>query len=111
MQATANSALDLTIGIYRRTVTQDAAGRVTPTYPNTATYTVAGNLAQPTAGQLANYGYRVGSLAAWQVRMPIGTDVRATDRLLVNGQVLEVQVVLAPQTYETSLLLIASEVK
>lgn len=109
LQADMASLMDQTIQITRRSVAQGATGNVVPTYGAVAT--VAGTLSQPTAGQLANYDYLVGSLAAWQVRLPAGTDVRASDRLVVAGQTLEVHVVLTPQSYLGAIRLLAAEVK
>jgi hypothetical protein len=72
---------------------------------------VNGSLSQPTGTQLQNYDYLIGALAAWQVRVPVGTSVQATDQLHVGGQVLEVQIVLQPQTYQGAIRLLATEVK
>ncbi|MGZ6375502.1 MAG: hypothetical protein ACXWPI_12375 [Ktedonobacterales bacterium] len=109
MQATATSAGDLSIAIYRATLTQDGEGNVSKSF--TLHATVNGNLAQPTVGQLQNYGYAIADLATWLVRVPVGTDILIGDRLTVNGQNLEVQVVLTPQSYSTSTRLLAAEVK
>lgn len=113
MQATSNSAGDLSIAIYRPNATQDAEGNVIKPWPAgwTLHATVNGNLAQPTASQLANYGYAIADLAAWMVRVPVGTDVQLGDRLLVNGMNLEVQIILVPQSYQASTRVLAAEVK
>lgn len=110
MQATANASADVTFDLQRRTTGQGATGNVTTSYGHVAN--VSGSLAQPTAGQMQNYGYKIGSLAAWQVRLPVGTDVRETDHLVTpDGQTLEVQVILAPQSYQTAVRVLASEVR
>lgn len=110
MQAVANSAMDLTLTQKRNSPTQGPTKNVIDNYVTVATLT--GNLAQPTAGMLANYNYRVGDLAAYLVRLPYGTDIRASDRLVTtDGQTLDVQVVLTPQSYATAIQCIASEVK
>jgi len=109
MQADATASMDLSVEIKRRGTSQGPTGNTIPTYSHLAN-TVC-NLALPTAGQLANYGYVIGSLAAWQVRLPAGTDVTTTDYLIVSGQTLEVQVVLTPQSYPTAELVLASEIK
>lgn len=111
MQATSNSAGDLSIAIYRPTLTQDGAGNVVKTFPGTPTHTVLGNLAQPTASQLSNYGYAIADLATWMARVPVGTDILIGDRLVVSGQNLEVQIILNPESYSTSTRVLAAEVK
>lgn len=111
MQATSNSAGDLSIAIYRPTFTQDGEGNVTKTFPGTPTHTVLGNLAQPTASQLSNYGYAIADVAAWMVRVPVGTDILIGDRLTVNSMNLEVQIILVPQSYQASTRVLAAEVK
>jgi head-tail adaptor len=93
----------------RLTVGQDGEGNVTRSYALTAT--VMGNLAQPTAGQLQNYGYAIADVAAWVARVPVGTDVRIGDRLIVGGQTLEVQIELQPQSYQTAMRVLCAEVK
>ena len=109
MQASANAALDLSVAIYRRAPSQDAEGNVSTNYALHAT--VSGNLAQPTAGQLANYGYAIGDVNAWMVRVPVGTDIKIGDQLRVNGYNLEVQVVLQPQSYQTSMRVLCAELE
>lgn len=109
MQATVGSALDQTITVQRATRTSDGAGGFTVTYAPVAV--VTGNLAQPTAGQLQNYDYLIGSLSAWQVRVPQFTNVQETDKLLVGGLTLLVQVLLRPHSYETAWMLLATEIQ
>ncbi len=43
--------------------------------------------------------------------MPIGTDVTHQDRLLIDGQTLEVHILLNPRSYEIFHSCIAAEVK
>lgn len=110
MQATVQSAFDVLLTQKRNVPTQGPTKNVVDNYVTVGT--VVGNLAQPTAGMLANYDYRVGDQASWLVRLPVGMDIRASDRLITpDGQVLDVQVVLAPRTYETGRQVIAAEVK
>ena len=109
LQAASQAAGDLTITVQRLTITQDAEGNTLRSYATAAT--VSGNLAQPTAGQLANYGYAIADVAAWMVRVPVGTDVRIGDRLVVGSQTLEVQIQLQPQSYQTSERVLCAEVK
>jgi|SRR6185437_2643022 len=109
-QATATAAMDLSITIQRATLARTALGGQSESYSDHAT--VNGNLSQPTASLLQNYDYLIGDLATWQVRMPVGTDVQANDRLSVAGYpLMRVQVVLQPQSYQTAVRLLASEVK
>jgi hypothetical protein len=109
MQADASTSLDQSFVIQRLTRVPDGTGHYSETWATVAT--APGNLAQPTAGQMQNYGYKIGSLATWQVRLPVSTNVQENDQLVTNGQTLRVQVVLTPQSYQTCLLLLASEVK
>jgi len=110
LQATANTAMDETITIKRNTggVSDGAGGK---SEVLTVIATVSGNLAQPTAGQLQNYDYLIGSLSAWQVRMPVGTNVQEGDVLTLGSQKLRVQVILQPQSYQTSMRLLAAEIQ
>lgn len=104
-------ALDKTCTIERASLnTSDTYG--SPTKPSYSTIaTVMAGLAEPTAGQLQNYDYLIGSLAAWQVKLPVGTDIQHQDHLLIDGQTLEVHVILTPRSYATLLTVIAAEVK
>lgn len=109
MQAVASSALDTACTIQRKTRTPDGTGHYSETLTTIAT--VQCNLSQPTAGQMQNYGYKIGALATWQVRVPTGTNVEEDDLLTINGQTIVVQVVLQPQSYQTSMRLLASQVE
>lgn len=109
LQSDANSSFDQSFTIQRLLRTPDGTGHYSETWSTIAT--ISGNLAQPTAGQMQNYGYRIGNLATWQVRVPVGTNVQENDQIVVGGQTLRVQVVLSPQSYATALRLLASEVK
>lgn len=99
--------------------TPDAYG--SPSKPSsgysTVETTVAG-LSEPSAGQLQNYDFVIGSLAAWQVKLPINnpttglpTNVQHQDHLLIDGQTLEVHVILDPRSYASLLTVLAAEVK
>lgn len=111
MQATVNSALDVTLTQKRNAPTQGPTGNVIDSY-STVNAALAANLAQPSAELLANYDYRVGSQASWLVRVAVGTDLRAGDRLVTaDGNTLDVQVLLTPLSYETAIQAICAEVK
>lgn len=106
---TENATLDLSCEIQRRTLTSDGMGTQTESWHTQET--VQCGLSQPTAGQLTNYAFLIGSLSAWQVKLPVGTDVRYNDHLIISGQTLTVQVVLNPRSYAALLTVLASEVK
>ena len=110
LQATANSSMDQSIQVKRSTRTKTASGHFTEAWNNVGS-PVLGNLAQPTGNQMQNYGYVIGSLDAWMVRLPVGTNVLENDRLVVGGQTLRVQVILQPQSYQTAMRLLASAVQ
>lgn len=65
----------------------------------------------PTAGQLTNYGYLVGSKAAWLLHFPYGTDVRENDHAVIAGQTLEVVKLLQPSSYSAFVNALAVEIK
>ena len=108
-QAASNAAGDETITVKRATPTSDGMGGSSQSWSTTST--VSGNLALPTGTQMQNYGYLIGPLDSWQVRVPVGTDVRPNDRLVIGSQTLRVQVILQPQSYQTSMRLLASAVQ
>lgn len=90
-----------------------------PTKPSYSTVetTVCG-VAEPTGSQLQNYDFLVGSLKAWQVKLPINnpttgfaTNVQHQDHLLIDGETLEVHVILKPRSYEALRTVIAAEVQ
>lgn len=99
--------------IQRRTIVKDVYGSESETW-NTVEDTVCG-MSEPSAGQLQNYDFLIGSLAAWQLKLPYGTDVEHYDRILVTGQFLQqtltVQVILEPRSYASLLTVLASEIK
>ena len=100
LQATANSAMDLSITIKRATRTTDGTGHYSDSWATVTT--VNGNLAQPTGNQMQNYGYLVGPLDTWMVRVPYGTNLQVNDRLVIGSQTLRVQILLQPQSYQTA---------
>lgn len=106
---TAAAVLDLPCLIQRKTITRDSAGTATEIYATIAT--VNAGMTQPTAGQLQNYDYVIGSLASWQVQLPYGTDVKAQDHLVIGTDTLVVQVVLTPRSYSAVETVLASEKK
>lgn len=103
------AACDKTCVIQRKTRTPDGMGSFTETWTTIKT-TVAG-IQQPSAGLLTNYAYRLGSLNAWHVLLPYGTNVREQDRLLIENQTLEVHVPLDPHSVPGLLPVLAAEVR
>ncbi len=67
-------------------------------------------MSQPTASQLQNFDYLIGSMAVWQVKLPIGTPVEELDHLIIAGQTLEVVKDLTPRSYPALITVLASEV-
>lgn len=104
-----NALLDKSCTIQRSTPTSDAWGTQKPTYSTVGTCNVL--VSQPTGGLLANYEYLVGDLDTWQVRAPVGTDIREQDHLVIDGQTLTAQVVLQPKSYQGLITVLAAEVK
>ena len=110
MQATTKSATDVLLTQQRNFPTQGPTKNVIDHY--TAIATFFGNLAQPSAQLLQNYDYRVGDQATWLVRVPVGTDLRASDRLITpDGQTLDVQILLHPRAYPTGIQALCAEIK
>ncbi len=109
-EATA-AVCDQTCQIFRSTVpVTDAYSSPTNKNYGLLSTTVAG-MRQPSANQLQNYGFKIGSLAAWHVSLPNNTDVQELDHLVIAGETLEVQVLLTPQSYSIFANVLASEVK
>ena len=102
-------ACDKDCVIQRKATTDDGYGSQTTTYSTVAT--VKAGLTQPSAGMLQNFAFKIQDLAAWQVKFPVNTDVRETDRLTIDGQTLEVHVLLTPRSFMGLLTVIAAELK
>lgn len=100
---------DKTCVVTRRPTTSGSSGEPTGVYAQIAT-TVCG-LRQPTAGELQNYAFLIADKTAWTVLMPAATDATHQDRLIIEGQTLEVHVLLNPRSYEMFHSVIAAEVK
>jgi hypothetical protein len=105
----ASAACDKDCDIQRATTSNDGYGSQTETYTTIAT--VKAGMTQPSGGMLQNYSFIIEDLAAWQVKFPIGTDVRHRDRLSIEGQTLEVHVILDPRSFPGLLTVIAAELK
>jgi hypothetical protein len=103
------AACDMTCMIQRKAKSSDGMLSETESWSTIAT-TVAG-MTEPSGSQLQNFEYKIGSLKAWQVKMPVSTDVREQDHLIIDGKTLIVQVDLTPRSYAALLTLLASEVQ
>lgn len=91
------------------TSTPDSRGVPSGSYSTIET-TKAG-MAQPSQQLLQNYDYLIASLSAWAVKLPVNTNVQAQDHLIIDGQTLEVHVVLTPRSYQALLTVLAAEIK
>ena len=112
LQATATSAMDLSgIVVKRKTRTQSASGTYTETLTTEVASTVGG-WAKPSASVMTQYAGLIGSLAAWVVRLPSGTNVQRNDLLLMpSGDTLTVQADLTERIYATCVCVLATEVR
>ena len=110
-QDTARAACDQPCVIQRAVRTPRPSGGASTTMETVSPNGLLAGMSEPTAGQLQNYGYLVANLAAWQVKFPIGTDVKHGDQLVIGGQTLEVHVILNPRSYPALLTVLAAEVK
>lgn len=99
----------LSCEIRRAARTPNSSGGASVTWGTVAT--VDAGMGEPSAGQLQNFDYLVGSKAAWQIRFPVGTDVLELDHLIINGETLEVAKVLTPRSLAVLLTVLAVEVK
>lgn len=104
----AAAALDKSCQILRKVRTPVPSGGATLTPMPVAT--VMAGMSQPTAGQLQNYGYLIGDLAAHQVKMEVGAPALEKDLLVIEGQTLYVQKDLTPRSYPILLTLLVTEV-
>lgn len=105
----AQAACDQPCTIQRSTEVDEPQGGKTQTWAIIAICNAG--MSQPSAGQLQNYDYIVGSLATWQVKLPIGTNVQEQDRLVIAGQTLNVVKLLNPRSYPALITVLATEVK
>ena len=110
MQATALTAMDQTIVVQRATKTPGATGGYTESWTTHAT--VAGTLSQPTPELMQNYDYLIGPRDAWMVRVPVGTDVKRDDQLVISGVLtLRVESVPVLRSRQIVLTLLASMIE
>lgn len=103
------AACDKTCVIQRASTSKDAYGSESETYSTIAT-TVCG-MSEPSPSQLQNYDFRIGALSAWQVKLPYGTAVQERDHLIIEGNTLEVHVLLDPHSVPGLLTALAAEIR
>lgn len=106
----AAAVCDKTCVVQRGTKSTDLYGNAVISNYQPIKTTVAG-MTQPSAGELSNYAFRIESLAAWHVNLPWGTDVQVDDQLVIEGQTLNVHVLLDPHSIPGLLPVLAAELK
>lgn len=73
--------------------------------------TVKALVRSPSAGVIAEYASKLGSLITWQVGLPNGTDVLSEDHLFINGTEMIVQALLTPKSYSFLTNVLAAQVQ
>jgi len=109
IQSAVEELLDKSCEIKQVTLTPDGLGSETESLNTVAT--VACSAIKPTAGLLATYADKIGSLITWQVKMPSATDVRLNDILVIDGTTMIVQAILTPASWSFLQGVIASELQ
>src|ERR1022692_1662252 len=92
-------ACDTSCAIKRKTRTSDGYGTGTESFSTVAT--VNAGLKSPTARDLQAFAYLIGSLKAWIVHFPYGTDVRTQDHLVMGSDTLVVQANVSLSSYSS----------
>lgn len=113
LQAAVNASLDTPCLVQRKSPVKDGYGSASDGFATTTTTTCA--ITQPSLQVMQNYAYLIGNLASWQVRLPVGTDVRRDDQLIVGSgatqQTVRVQAVLDLKSRALGLHVLASEIR
>lgn len=73
--------------------------------------TVKALVRSPSAGVIAEYASKLGSLLTWQVQLPNGTDVLSEDHLLIENTEMLVQALLTPNSYSFLVNVLAAQVQ
>lgn len=94
--------------IRRPVVANDGIGGTSRTW--SVVGTVKCRMAVNAAGDSAVLAGQIVERAPWRVTFPALTDIRNTDRLVINGKTLEVVGVAGPSTYETARVVVCTEV-
>lgn len=111
IQTKASKTFDLVgIQVQRATRTRDATGAYSETWSTIAT--VAGGWNKPSPQMMQAYAGLIGAEASWLVRLPIGTNVKNNDRLVMpSGDVLTVQSDLTLRSYASCVRVLATEIR
>lgn len=104
------AACDKSADIYHKVTTKDSSGMAVDTWPTKNATSVCG-MRQPSGGELQNFDFLIGDKLAWTVMFPVGTAVLEQDHLIIEGQTLEVHVVLTPVSYSALTGVICAEIK
>lgn len=109
---------DQTCSIYRDTgkATPGTYGSSSSSRGNTAAYTqlatgVSIGLEPPSQAELQNFDYLIADKIAWRACFPLAQDVQPQDHIVIGTQVLEVHVLLTPESYPMLLHAIVAELK
>jgi hypothetical protein len=115
LQAAVNATLDQSCQVQRNTPTTSNYATQTDSWATVAT--VNCHVGKPSANIAQQYADKVGALALWLVRLPVGTDVRVgdashgSDQLIIGSKTLRVQAILTPRSYPVALVVIAAGVE
>jgi hypothetical protein len=109
LQATVSGSMDVSYTLKRAVYSADTYGQ-----QSVSSYTTVstGNctMAQPTAGQMQNYAFVIGSLDAWQIRLPYGVTAQRGDHLIIGGKTLVVQALMDLRSRQLAVHLLATVV-
>lgn len=106
IQAFAATVLDKVCVIQRPSRVADALGGYTETDPVVAT--VYCSVTPPTGAFEVAMASRIVAISSYHVNLPIATDVRAQDQLLIEGSTLVVGTVYQPHSYGVFVQVFAS---
>lgn len=115
MQGVVAKAFDMACIISRKTLADDGYGGRTETWaevplmPTGTAYNC--NIDNPSPTMLAAYADRLGNLKAQRIRVQWNQDIQQGDRITVAGETYLVQVVIQPESYSTSQMVLGSELK
>lgn len=113
MHAVVAKVFDMACTITRKTLTDDGYGGRTEVW-NAVTLASTGtayncNVDNPSATMLAVYADLIGNLKAQKIRVQFNQDIQRGDRITVAGETFVVQVVIQPESYSTSQMVLGSE--
>jgi hypothetical protein len=110
MQSTAQMILDKTGTITRPGTGTDTWGSPGSGTPQTVASNVACALNKPSPQMLTQYAEKITERVAYDVAMPVGTDIQAGDTLTVSSHSLKVEAVPILESFPILLHLLAVEV-